>query len=158
LSDDLGDAERRAARVECARVLAKVAEQNGDAGTASWAHEQILALVPGDVEAIAGMRRNAPALARLRADLVRAKKKLASSDEQTRKEALEQLAQVLRGMPGDTDILAEVLAELARATGQQRTALEAVRVAIRRGDHAEAMRFAQARVYDPSAHEDARIE
>jgi len=160
------DAEFRAGRLASARLLAQIAdEQLREPGVAMWAHEQVLVLMPNDRTARAGVRRASPRIQALHAELVRAKNELASSSEATRLEALHKLAVILRGMPGDADILVEVLAELARhapeggrsASGSIPT-LEAARVAARRGKREDAASLARERLLDSKASSEVRAE
>ncbi len=148
--DDGGDEGVRRGRLVSARALARVAEDDLHApGIANWAHEQALALAPaGSVEhaeARAGMRRTQPGVNQKVGDLVRVRDGLSAGSEAVRVDALRTIVGILRGLPGDSDILAEMLDELARVRpAEHDVALDAARVHAGRGDVAAARALAQA--------------
>ncbi len=159
-SDDAGDAAHRAGRLASARALAVAAEQElGAPGVAMWAYEQVLDLAPGDPDARAGMKRAQPGLNQRVGDLVRVRGGLSAGTESVRVAALRSIIGILRGLPGDADILAEMLDELVRVRPQEHAvAIEAARIALRRGDAATAMSGARAVADDANAPLDERTD
>jgi tetratricopeptide (TPR) repeat protein len=149
----------RAARVAAARALAALAEDHlRDSALARWAWEALLRFEPSDTFALAGLARSLDRAEALRQQVEGLQRRLDTERDDNRVELLRALAALLRSRPDEGYHHASVLAELTtRAPDERPWCKEAIRLAWRRADYAEAARLVREQIVR-AERDDDRVE
>lgn len=148
--------ETRSSVLAAARTLADLADGTREPLLASWARRVVVEHDPDDGGARASVMRDETAMRRRDEEVAETRRALEAATGRARVPLLAELARLLRSAPDRSELLANVLGELAEA-GDDEVFWEAVRVADRIGDHGLVGRICRARLLRPGAPPRARI-